>query len=220
MRRSCGVPHDSDNPPALSVPHGTMVRYYKPPRRRQPSGGVANLREQVDMADLTHHRCTVQRHGGDFCDAPSAEDVPFPICERHAARLYRHIAASVRGLASDPLLMAHGELERIKDEQAKDERRWAAEKPVVYYVQVGEFIKIGVTTRLRQRLQAYPPNKRLLATEPGNYALESKRHEQFEHLLAHGHEWFRCDAKLIDHINDLRKAAGATPIAWQAGVID
>src|SRR5690606_24251911 len=162
---------------------------YKPPRRRQPSGGVANLREQVDMADLTHHRCTVQRHGGDFCDPPSAEHVPFPICERHAAGLYRHIAASVRGLASDPLLLAHGALEGRTDEPAKDGCRSAAEKPAVYGGEAGESIKSRARARRRQRLPAAPATEPLPATAPGNYALESKRHEQFGHLRAHRHEW-------------------------------
>lgn len=34
--------------------------------------------------------CTVQRKHGDFCDAPSVEDAPFPICQAHVDRLLKH----------------------------------------------------------------------------------------------------------------------------------
>jgi hypothetical protein len=172
-------------------------------------------REQADVVDLAHARCTIQRRNGDFCDAPSAEDVPFPICGRHAAELYRHIAASMQDLVRDPYFRMFNALEEQKQAQARDEQRWAEAKPVVYYVQVGEFVKIGTTIRIRQRMKAYPPNKRLLATEPGGYELESRRHEQFAHLLAQGREWYRPEVKLIDHINILRKASGAEPIVRQ-----
>lgn len=169
------------------------------------------------MADLTHTRCTVQRRNGDFCDAPSAEDVPFPICGRHAAELYRYVAETIGDLVRDPYFRIFNALEEVDRRQAKEEQRHSGGKPVVYYVQVGEFIKIGFTRGLARRMQVYPPNKRLLATEPGDYGLESRRHSQFAGLLAHGREWFRPDAKLIAHINALRATSGATPIEW-AGV--
>lgn len=165
------------------------------------------------MVDHTRGtRCTIQRHGGDFCDAPSAEDMPFPICGRHAAKLYRHIAHTMTGLASDPLLMLHTAVKEIDEARIKQSRRKDYGRPTVYYVQVGETIKIGFTIALQRRLAHYPPNRRLLATEPGDYSLESKRHEQFADLRAYGNEWFHPGPKLIAHINTLRKAAGAAPI--------
>lgn len=153
--------------------------------------------------------CTVQRLGGDFCDAPSAEDMPFPICARHAASLYRRIAQNMADVASDPLFKLRSAVEYIEEQRHRATNRPSpADKPTVYYVQVSDCVKIGYTGRLQQRMMSYPPNKRLLATEPGDYALESKRHEQFADLLAYGHEWFRPDQKLIDHINELRKQSG------------
>src|SRR3954470_12354445 len=147
------------------------------------------------MADLTHARCTVQRRDGDFCDAPSIEEGPFPICGSHAAQLFRFTVPTMSNLTSQqPLFMAIAEADRYKREQAKEERHLASTKPVVYYIQVGEFIKIGTTIQLRERIKAYPPNKRLLATEPGGHSLESRRHEQFMRLLVLGREWFRPDA--------------------------
>lgn len=36
-------------------------------------------------------RCTVQLATGEFCDADAAEDMPFPICERHALQLHQRM---------------------------------------------------------------------------------------------------------------------------------
>jgi len=36
-------------------------------------------------------RCTVQLAHGEFCDADAAEDMPFPICERHADQVHKRI---------------------------------------------------------------------------------------------------------------------------------
>lgn len=168
----------------------------------------------VDMANHMHGtRCTVERRGGEFCDAPTAEDMPFPICGRHAAKLYRHIVRAMGGLVDDRVFMLNAAAADIQAQQAKEVSR-STERDKVYYVQVGEYIKIGYTSQLKTRMTSYPPNKKLLATEPGDKTLERKRHEQFGHLLEHGHEWFRVDAKLIAHINELRRMAGGTAIAW------
>ncbi len=41
------------------------------------------------MSDyISQNRCTVQRRKGDFCDAESAEDMPFPICSHHGIQLF------------------------------------------------------------------------------------------------------------------------------------
>lgn len=170
---------------------------------------------QVDVARVSRirgTRCTVELAGGAFCDAPSAEDVPFPICGLHAARLFRHVVDRLEGRTADRLGMLYFDLrERTKrtDEAA---HRARAVKPKVYYVQVGEYIKIGYTKRLRERMTQYPPHKRLLATEDGGRDREVERHNQFAGSLAQGKEWFRPTPDLIDHINQLRAKLGSGPI--------
>jgi len=164
------------------------------------------------MSDTTRGtRCTVQRHGGDFCDALSAEDMPFPICSRHAIRLYQHMTQTIAARTQDPAFLLHGAANDIK-EQREVKASSATGKPTIYYIQVGDSIKIGYTTQLRLRLLHYPPNKRVLAIEPGDMRLERKRHEQFAGLLAYGHEWFRPGPELIAHINEIRAKEGAPPI--------
>lgn len=78
---------------------------------------------------------------------------------------------------------------------------------VVYYLRFDERIKIGTSSRPRQRLAAIRHDE-LLAFERGGRSLERQRHEQFA-ALREGGEWFTADASLIDHASGL--AAGDDP---------
>lgn len=151
--------------------------------------------------------CTVQMASGRFCDAPGAEDMPFPICLRHALALYRRVFQSIDEKTSDPLYQLHFVTRLMGEERERNQRKWAEKEYRVYYVHVGDLIKIGVTTTLKQRMSQYPPGSRLLASEVGGYALEAERHKQFADLLAAGKEWFHPGAALISHITALQEAA-------------
>jgi hypothetical protein len=73
---------------------------------------------------------------------------------------------------------------------------------VVYFVEIGEHIKIGVTTRLESRLQACrnaSPDVQLLLTVPGNRTLERQLHDLFgEYKVAR--EIFRPDRRILSFI--------------------
>lgn len=70
---------------------------------------------------------------------------------------------------------------------------------VVYYMRVGDRVKIGWTTNLKSRLAALAPEE-LLAIERGGAGVEKDRHLQFESLHTVG-EWFRYESHLVEHIN-------------------
>lgn len=73
----------------------------------------------------------------------------------------------------------------------------------VYYVRVGEHIKIGFSRNISSRLNGYPPNSELLAVELGDRKLEKARHHQFHAYLAWGREWFTDCQEIRDHIATL-----------------
>lgn len=73
----------------------------------------------------------------------------------------------------------------------------------VYYVRVGEHIKIGYSRNISSRLNGYPPNSELLAVELGDKSLEKERHHQFHAYLAWGREWFTDCQEIRDHIATL-----------------
>lgn len=158
--------------------------------------------------------CTVQRRNGHFCDAPAWPDAPFPICRRHAVKLFMHMRDLI-GDPYEPEMSPHLTRGAVTFKAQNDAIR--ARPSYVYYVQVGGLIKIGMTTNLRQRMCHYPPDSKLLATELGSADVESQRHYQFRHLLAHGNEWFRMAPDLDAHITKLRDVQRRTHTVPVAG---
>lgn len=163
------------------------------------------------MAKSTHWTaCTAQRGNGSFCDAPTVPDAPFPICFKHAAEIYAFLRGRAETTDRDTYLDV---LVDFSDRRFRQVTVHPDEsKGVVYYVQIGDHIKIGCTVNLKGRLAGYPPNRRLLATEPGYEDVESSRRSQFAEHLGMGREWFRPGRSLVEHINQLRRKQRATPL--------
>lgn len=85
-------------------------------------------------------------------------------------------------------------------------RKLYSGQSVVYYVRVGDLIKIGVTTNMKARMPQLMPDE-ILATEPGGPEIERERQAQFAHLKVRG-ERFKSEADLLDHIAKIREAHG------------
>jgi hypothetical protein len=80
---------------------------------------------------------------------------------------------------------------------------------LVYYAPhpTKPLIKIGVTQNLHKRMRGLGV-RRVLATEPGGYRLERKRHGQFASLRVSGSEWFRSTDWLLQHTANLVRDFG------------
>lgn len=165
--------------------------------------------------------CTVQSRSGSFCDQPMMEGVPFPICGYHARKVARHVMqeAVVRLGAMTPAerdelfwdQLVPGIRGPYPEEEYRDRRRkQLADRGVVYYVDFGDFIKIGTTANLRQRLVTFRAEMtQLLATEPGYRDTELIRHRQFAHLrTGPRREDFRPEVDLLLHIKAIRDEHG------------
>jgi len=70
----------------------------------------------------------------------------------------------------------------------------------VYYIRMGDTIKIGYATDVAKRMRAYPPTAELLAAHPGTELLERQIHKQFGEHLARGREWSAPADELMAHI--------------------
>lgn len=73
----------------------------------------------------------------------------------------------------------------------------------IYYVRIGDWIKIGYAADLKQRLRAYPPDAELLASHPGTLADEAALHKRFKPHLAAGREWYPCAPEILEHVATL-----------------
>lgn len=89
-------------------------------------------------------------------------------------------------------------------------REALAAQSVVYYVRIGDRVKIGYTVNLRQRLSALRADiNAVLATEPGGRAEEAQRHSQFAAERFGRREDFNPSRRLLDHIARIRELHGA-----------
>jgi hypothetical protein len=92
-----------------------------------------------------------------------------------------------------------------------EEERYQAEKAAlrqdrdgfVYYLHVGERIKIGYSVDVKRRMRDYPPGSELLAVEPGDRELETKRHRQFAGSRTDGREWFRPTPDILELVAEI-----------------
>jgi len=84
-------------------------------------------------------------------------------------------------------------------------RRYAAQS-VVYYIRLGDRVKIGTTVNMAARMSSLVPDE-ILATEPGDRQLEKMRHKQFAAQRIRG-ERFRLDDELAAHIAMIREHFG------------
>ncbi len=71
----------------------------------------------------------------------------------------------------------------------------------VYYLRLGNRIKIGWTRNLSAKMKAIP-HEQLLALEPGGLSVEAQRHQQFEEFKIVG-EWFRSCPVIMRHVASL-----------------
>lgn len=87
-------------------------------------------------------------------------------------------------------------------EQMRAEREAGA---VVYYLRIGDRIKIGFTVNLPQRLMALRLDPSVvLATEPGGRDVEQRRHREFADERYGRREDFAPSDRLLAHIERLK----------------
>lgn len=153
--------------------------------------------------DHDEDSCVAPRKMGQPCPRPPIEGAPYPICVKHAAELFQFLH---NGLAREtPLASAIRALETYDSgEHNREVPVPGLGTPVVYYLRVGNHIKIGYSINLSARMRGYPPDAEILAIEPGTAELEKSRHDQFRHQLRMGREWFAPSLDLIMHIEELR----------------
>lgn len=156
------------------------------------------------MFDLTSHEgCTIRMAPDKLC-GDKISGWPFSLCAYHrsslGAALTRDKAKAMKEAArQDAIQATHDRIHRLS----------MRAQSVVYYIEFPDYIKIGTTTCLERRVREFrlTPDK-VLATEPGNYGMETARHKQFKDLRMGKLENFRPDPRLLKHIDAVRARCG------------
>ena len=119
-----------------------------------------------------------------------------PLCREHAQQVWKLVEEHE---PEHERHLVRGDFKTAKSTGTP--RRYLANRPGhIYYLQVGDRVKIGFTADFYRRMMQYPPNSVLLATHPGTPAVEKEMHQDFRRYLADGREWFHPNAELDAHI--------------------
>lgn len=141
-----------------------------------------------------------------------------PMCEDHAWEVwatldavkdYEHTREEARkNIAKREAVLAEEARKKAVDLTATwKSQRWI-EPGWIYYLSIGELVKIGYTADMERRMKQYPPHSELLATHPGTPKLEREMHHKFLHHLSHGREWFKPGDDLMSHIDQVKSTFG------------
>lgn len=163
---------------------------------------------------------------GDFARCPrppirESTKVGVPLCYQHLdeygeMRKLTDIMKMVGGVRGWAREIELGIPPPTPEELAEIERK-RLDRTVVYYVRIGDLVKIGTTVAMGRRMRGIAPDE-ILATEPGDHKLERLRHRQFRHLrTGKNGERFRAGSDLMAHIAAVRQEWGE-PITTTWGV--
>lgn len=164
---------------------------------------VANERDWLAMwcqisgnrwLDLERKHRTTNVCRLDGCDRFTDEFSAVGVCMDHMDQIsedyFRKCAATRKEAAKEPEVREMGE-------------------SVVYYIRMGDNIKIGKSSNIKNRMATfYAQPDQLLAIEPGGLIREAQRHQEFRHLRVGRTELFRAEAELLDHVASARATFG------------
>jgi hypothetical protein len=156
----------------------------------------------------------------DRCPEHAAPDSPVPLCERHLLAAHDWVVrdVGVTDILPAPCAACGSSVGvRFPSGWICATCEWRVgtspdgELPrpridVVYYLRLGDRIKIGTSGNPRGRFAAIPHDE-VLAFERGGRSRERRRHEQFASDRIGGSEWFRASDALGAHIALLAEGA-------------
>jgi hypothetical protein len=126
-----------------------------------------------------------------------------PLCDAHVQIVHQRVM-SVKNLVRDALAQRAAE-QKAADEAKEPSLGW------IYYLLIGEHIKVGYASSLPARMMAYPPTSTLLAAHHGTLPDEAALHKRFRLHLAAGREWYHKAEPLLEHIASVVAEHGTPP---------
>ena len=110
----------------------------------------------------------------------------------------------------------------VPSQRGGSHRRYASspgtcwQKGDVYFIEAGDFIKIGISIRLSGRVREIkthcPSPIKVIHHERGGRNFERELHRQFAHIRSHG-EWFHKTPELLAFIESRKRLAVAGKVA-------
>lgn len=138
----------------------------------------------------------------EYCQMDGLEGAPLGICGSHLRELYVYAQDTVNDGWREAV---DAYLSTLVPEPSPRGRREPLGPGVVYFVRIGDVVKIGFTTNSQRRMSNLMPDE-VLHMQPGTMQDEKRLHVAFRHLRVRG-ERFRPDPELMDFIRGLKTDA-------------
>lgn len=122
------------------------------------------------------------------------------LCLDHAMLVHEAVLASTKPPVTNAQARAVQRRQVERDQEQARARARGQQPGWIYYVRVGDQVKIGYSADVKRRMRAYPPDSHLLAVHPGTRELETELHQRFAGSRAAGREWFRETVDLVEHM--------------------
>lgn len=132
-----------------------------------------------------------------------------PICAEHAKAIASEVRAWSWGPSTAPHHVVSDKSQRRMDRQRVERADVQQAQSQVYYIRIGDHVKIGFTGNVVERLIGLRvDSSALLATEPGGRDLERQRHLQFGQERVGRRENFNPSRRLLAHIETIKQEHG------------
>jgi hypothetical protein len=145
------------------------------------------------------------------CPAPAAIAAPIPLCRAHQIEVALQVVPGALAELWSSARAAQTRPEGVTAEAlpvAIPPQLPRAHASVVYFIQNGNRIKIGHTTRLPNRLSTLTLRKaNVLLLLQGGSELESALHARFQQARVDRTEWFRTTQELLTFIREKQQSA-------------
>jgi len=185
------------------------------PLRKEGTKTLYDADDVVRVAGSFGYLPDTRQDQAEHCQAPHCNaitwpDVPVPLCRPHAIAIWLHVNDEFTRIVTDH----SGGWQDGDWDPALDHA--GSQQPVVYFVQIGDLVKIGTTISLPKRLTHFRAHAqqqpRVLLVLPGSYAEEKQLHEVFKADRVRG-EWFTLSADLTEFMaerqdQDIRNVHG------------
>jgi hypothetical protein len=113
-----------------------------------------------------------------MCGHPKWERMPgMELCQKHALHVWAQVNTDIEGGEVKPPKLP-------KKPKPQPGAGW------IYYLKVGDQIKVGYASDLQQRMRSYPPNATLFAAHRGTLDDEKRIHASLAIHRAAGREWY------------------------------
>lgn len=133
------------------------------------------------------------------------------MCQEHALQVWATVQEMI-----DPATLRNIAYDRITPHEEKHPELYepipiSESAGVVYFVRIGDLIKVGFSSDVHRRMDAYPPDAELLAYHSGSFADEQRLHKLLTVHRAKRREWYHPTPEVMKAVEEAKVQQSKDP---------